>query len=465
MTKKPSSKKGVARPEPSLKKRVARSKPSSKKGDARSKPSSKKGDARSKPSSKKGDARSKPSSKTGDAGQKLASKRGSAGQKLASKRGVARPEPSSKRGVARQKPAAFKAAALAAPRAKPSLVEREDARFTEVIALIEAARGRAYQAVNAELVSLYWKLGEYISRKIASAEWGDGVVDELASSLARRFAGIRGFTRRNLFRMRQFFEAYRGHKKVSPLVTQLSWTHHLIILSEARPVETREFYILAAIKERWSKRELERQIRSGAVLRSSSLSKRVSPVVTQIHPTALDEFKNAYNFEFLALPDVYSEADLHGALLHRLGRFLTELGRDFCFVGSQYPVQVGNQDFAIDLVFFHRGLQCLVAIELKTEKFKPADLGQLSFYVEALDRDVKKPHERPSIGLLLCATKDDEVVEYALARSTSPTLVAEYQTVLPPKELLRAKLHELYAMLTPDDDAVAVERSARKRRR
>jgi predicted nuclease of restriction endonuclease-like (RecB) superfamily len=276
------------------------------------------------------------------------------------------------------------------------------------------------------------------------------VVDELAASLARRFPGLRGFTRRNLFRMRQFFEAYRGHKKVSPLVTQLPWTHHLIILSEAKLEKAREFYILTAIKERWSKRELERQIRSGAVLRGASISKTVSPAVTQIHPAALDELKNAYNLEFLTLPDVHSEADLHGALLRNLGRFITELGRDFCFVGSEYPVQVGNQDFAIDLVFFHRGLSCLVAFELKVDKFKPADLGQLSFYVEALDRDVKKPHERPSIGVLLCATKDDEVVEYALARTTSPTLVAEYQTVLPPKALLRRKLHEFYAQLAPE---------------
>lgn len=136
---------------------------------------------------------------------------------------------------------------------------------------------------------------------------------------------------------------------------------------------------------------------------------------------------------------------MHGSLLRNLGPFITELGRDFCFVGSEYPVQVGNQDFAIDLVFFHRGLQCLVAFELKVERFKPEHLGQLSFYVEALDRDVRKPHERPSIGVLLCASRDDEVVEYALARTTSPTLVAEYQTVLPAKAVLQAKLHELYA--------------------
>lgn len=174
-----------------------------------------------------------------------------------------------------------------------------------------------------------------------------------------------------------------------------------------------------------------------------------SPAVSQVHPTAIEELKNVYSLEFLSLRGDHSEDDLHSALLRNLSRFIGELGRDFCFVGSEYPVQVGNQDFAIDLVFFHRGLCCLVAFELKVRKFEPADLGQLSFYVEALDRDVRKPHERPSIGVLLCANKEDEVVEYALARTTSPTLVAEYQTVLPPKGVLRAKLHELYARLAP----------------
>src|SRR5689334_11063196 len=227
-------------------------------------------------------------------------------------------------------------------RRSTGIVGADDGRFAEVVALIEAARSRAYQAVNAELVMLYWQLGEYISKKLASAEWGDGVVDELAASLARRFPGLRGYTRRNLFRMRQFYEAYRQDEKVSPLVTQLPWTHHLIILSQARPPETREFYVLAAIKERWTKRELERQIQSGAILRGAPAAKKVSPAVTQIHPAALAELKNAYNLEFLSLPDGHSEADLHGALIRHLGRFLTELGRDFCFVGSKYPVQVGN---------------------------------------------------------------------------------------------------------------------------
>jgi hypothetical protein len=145
-------------------------------------------------------------------------------------------------------------------------------------------------------------------------------------------------------------------------------------------------------------------------------------------------------------------------LLQNLGRFIAELGRDFCFVGSEYPLQVGGQDFAIDLLFFHRALTCLVAVELKVREFRPEDLGKLSFYLEALDRDVKRPHERPSIGVLLCATNNTEVVEYALSRTLSPALVAEYQTTLPSKILLQAKLKEFYEQLSLPGEAAAVSR-------
>jgi len=329
--------------------------------------------------------------------------------------------------------------------------------FDDVLALIEAAKRRAYQAINTELVGLYWQVGEYISRKIESAEWGDGVVNELAATIARQHPGMRGFTRPNLFRMRQLYEAYRDDEKVSPLVRQLPWTHHLIILSQLKQREERQFYVLAAMRGQWTKRELERQIRVQAFRRSVLEPAKVSAALRQVHPEAVEDFKNAYSLEFLGLPDGHSEADLHSALLRNLGRFITELGRDFCFVGSEYPVQVGKQDYSIDLVFFHRGLSCLVAFELKIREFRPEDLGKLAFYLEALDRDVRKPHERPSIGVLLCATKDDEVVEYALNRTLSPALVAEYQTALPPKALLRRKLHELYARLAPDEEAERVQ--------
>lgn len=322
------------------------------------------------------------------------------------------------------------------------------AGFEEILSLIQSARQRAYQAVNLELIDLYWQVGQTISRKIDAAEWGDGVVDQLAAFLARTQPGLKGFTRSNMLRMRQFYDTYRGDPIVAPLVRQLPWTHNLIIFSQSKRPEEREFYLRLAAKEKWSKRELERQFRIALFERTILTPPKVSPLVSQIHPEALSIFKDSYVLEFLGLPDDHSEADLHRGLLRQLRDFITEMGRDFCFVGSEYPLQVGKRDFALDLLFFHRGLNCLVAIELKIDRFEPDHLGKLEFYLEALDRDVRKPHENPTIGLLLCASKDEEVVEYALSRSLSPALIAEYQTLLPDKLLLQAKLHEFYQLAT-----------------
>lgn len=323
--------------------------------------------------------------------------------------------------------------------------------FAEITQLIAAAKQRAVQAVNTALIDLYWQIGQTISRKIAQAEWGDGVVAQLAEHLARTQPGLRGFTRSNLFRMRQIYETYQGDEIVAPLVRQLPWSHNLIIFNQSKRPEEREFYLRQAIREQWSKRELERQFKTALFERTVLNPVKVTPAVTQIHPEALGVFKDSYLVEFLDLPEGHAEADLHRGLLARLKDFLIELGRDFCFVGSEYPLQVGGRDFALDLLFFHRGLNCLVAIELKVGRFEPEYLGKLGFYLEALDRDVKKPHEHPAIGVLLCASKDDEVVEYALSRSLSPALIAEYQTQLPDKALLQAKLHEFYLQNAPEE--------------
>jgi predicted nuclease of restriction endonuclease-like (RecB) superfamily len=318
--------------------------------------------------------------------------------------------------------------------------------FDEILVLIQSARQRAFQAVNVELIDLYWQVGQTISRKIEAAEWGDGVVDQLAAYLARTQPALQGFTRRNLFRMRQFYESYRDHEMVSALLRQLPWTHNLIILSQSKRPEEREFYLRLAVREQWSSRELERQFRTALFERTVLDPPKVSAVLSQIHPDAVSIFKDSYVLEFLGLPDDHSEADLHRSLLRQLRDFISEMGRDFCFVGSEYPLQVGNRDFSLDLLFFHRGMNCLVAIELKIDRFEPEHLGKLEFYLEALDSDIRKPHENPSIGLLLCASKDHEVVEYALRRSLSPALIASYQTLLPDKKILQAKLHEFYQL-------------------
>ena len=328
----------------------------------------------------------------------------------------------------------------------------EEAGFTEIVRLIGVSRERAMQAVNTALIELYWQIGEVISRRVAAAQWGEGTVDQLASYIARWEPGIRGFSRSNLLRMRQFYETYRDDHIVAPLVRQIPWSHHLQILGQCKLPEEREFYVRMTVQEGWSKRQLERQIRAALFERTALSPPKVAPVVREIHPEALSVFRDSYTLEFLGLPQAHTEAELHRGLLNSLREFLIEIGRDFCFIGSEVPLQVGNQDFALDLLFFHRGLNCLVAIELKVGRFEPEYLGKLNFYLEAVDRDVRKPHERPTLGLLLCASKDDEVVEYALSRSLSPAMIAEYKTQLPDKRILAARLREFYLRQAGEGD-------------
>jgi len=340
-----------------------------------------------------------------------------------------------------------------------SAAKDDETAFAEIVGLIRAARQRAAHAVNTAVVDLYWHIGQYLHHKIEADGWAKGTVVQLAAYVARREPGRRGFSAQNLWRMRQFYQAYPAAELLSTGLRELPWSSHLHILSRTKRPEEREFYLRMAVQERWSKRELERQFRLAAFERAVLHPPKLSPAVRQDHATAASVFKDAYVVEFLNLPDEHSEADLHRGLIARLKAFLIELGRDFCFIGSEYPVQVGDRDFALDLLFFHRGLNCLVAIELKVDRFEPEHLGKLNFYLEALDRDVKKPHENPAIGLLLCASKDSEVVEYALSRTLSPALVAQYQTQLPDKRMLAAKLHEFYVLNAPEQ---AEENPARK---
>ena len=324
--------------------------------------------------------------------------------------------------------------------------------FEEVVALIEQSRIHASQAVNTVLIDLYWKVGEYVWLKIQNEGWGKGTVVDLASFVQGKRPGIRGFSPQNIWRMRQFFEAYRDQPILSSLLRELPWSSNLHILSRAKRPEEREFYLRMASRNHWQVREVARQMNAGLFERSILNPPKLSTALRELQPLAAEFFKDVYTLEFLGLPPEHSEADLHGALLRNLGRFITELGRDFCFVGSEYPIQVGGEDYALDLLFFHRAMNCLVAIELKIREFRPEDLGKINFYLEALDRDIRKPHENPAIGLLLCATKDVEVVEYCLSRSLSPAMVAEYETLLPDKELLKAKLHELYQLCAPPEE-------------
>ena len=319
-----------------------------------------------------------------------------------------------------------------------------DERFADIIQLIKQSRSNAIRAVNTELISLYWNIGEYISKKIEQSEWGASVVTELSNYIQIYEPEIKGFSDKNIWRMKQFYETYKAFPKLSPLVREISWTNNLLIFSRCRTMEEMEFYLRLVKQENYSKRELDRQISASFFERTMMHNSKLSPAVRESNNDFSNAFKDSYVFEFLNLPDPHSESDLQRGLVRQMRNFILELGKDFLFIGEEYKLQVGNSDFYVDLLFYHRGLQCLVAFELKTDKFKPDHLGQLNFYLEALDRDIKKANENPSIGVLLCKDKDSEVVEYALCRSLSPTMVSEYKTQLPDKKLLQQKLHELF---------------------
>ncbi len=315
--------------------------------------------------------------------------------------------------------------------------------FGEVLKQIQRSRQKVFAQINKALIDLYWHIGQTISQKVQSEAWGRGVVKELAQYIAQNDPDIKGFSDKNLWRMKQFYETYQADERLMSLVQELSWTNNTIIFSRCKTIEEREYYLRLCLAERYSSRELERQINASQFERAVTGQPKLSAVLRELHPGIGSTFKDGYVLEFLGLPPVHSESDLQKAIVQQIKQFILELGKDFIFMGEEYRLQVGNQDFFIDLLFFHRGLSALVAFELKIGKFSPEHLGQLNFYLEALDRDVKKPHENPSIGVLLCRDQDDEVVEYALSRNLSPTLIAQYQLQLPDKKLLQAKLHEM----------------------
>lgn len=321
--------------------------------------------------------------------------------------------------------------------------------FQEVLTLIKEARFKALKSVNKQLIKLYWSVGEYISNKVDAEEWGKNTIESLSEFIQEEQPTIKGFSARNLWRMKQFYETYKNNEILSALLAEISWTNNLMIMSKTKSPEERKFYLELAIREKYSSRELERQLDSCYYERFLTTKGKLSPTLIDAHPQVETLFKDQYLFDFLNLPDNHTEGEFQQGIIQNLKRFILEMGKDFCFVGEEYRLQVGTHDYYIDLLFYHRELCCLVAIELKLDEFKPDYLGKLNFYLEALDRDVKKDHEKPSIGILLCRSKDDVVVEYALSRSVSPTMIAEYQTKLIDKQLLHDKVQSLLEE-TPD---------------
>ena len=274
-----------------------------------------------------------------------------------------------------------------------------------LIHIIEESRQNALKKVNEELIKMYWKVGEFLSKETEHASYGDAYIDEISREIQETFPGIKGFNRRGLYRMKKFYETYKDNDIVTPLVSQISWTNHLLIMSGCKTDEEREFYIRLCIKENYSKRQLERQLDSGYYERYMLSKETLLP--ESVKKLGENPFLDSYVMEFLDLPNEFHENDLRKALIRNMKDFILELGKDFTFIDEEYKVQVGGDDFRIDLLFYHRGLQCLVAIELKIGKFKPEYISKLDFYLEALDRQVKKENENPSVSIF---------TEYVLSR-------------------------------------------------
>lgn len=238
-----------------------------------------------------------------------------------------------------------------------------DQRFTEIIKLIKESRSDAIRAVNAELINLYWNIGEYISKKIEQSEWGDSVVVELAKYIQTNEPNIKGFSDKNLWRMKQFYEVYKKYPKLSTLLREISWSHNLAIFSRCKSDEEREFYLKLTKQENYSFRELERQISSSLFERSMILNSKLSTNMRENNKAISQAFRDSYVFEFLNLQESHSEKELQRGLVNQMKNFILELGKDFLFIGEEYKLQVGSSDFFIDLLFYHRGLQCLVAFD------------------------------------------------------------------------------------------------------
>lgn len=371
-------------------------------------------------------------------------------------------------------------------------------QFGEVIDIILQHKSRASKAVNEELLLTAWHVGSYVSAKLKSEEWGSKVVSQLSEYIRSQRPEIKGYSRRNIYNMVMFYdeyssktfstivEKYLNFEFVQPRTAQIEMsrptqetavivqpktaqivqskvgqmpkilelttlTNHIEILCRCKSNEERMFYILYANKEHLVKRELQRCISNQTYTALLSSKDNMSKGLLEAYPKAPVMFKDTLFVDFLNLPKKHSESRLKNGLVEHMKQFILELGKDFIFMDQEYRLNIGASTFKADLLFFHRGLQALVAVELKKTKFNPRDLGQLEFYLEALDRDVRRSNENPSVGIILCPEADKVVVEYAMSRSMSPTMIAEYKRILIPQERMQKQLNEFCDMFLHKD--------------
>jgi len=302
--------------------------------------------------------------------------------------------------------------------------------LAEIKERVRSAQYAALRAVNKELVALYWDIGRIIVERQADAKHGAAIVERLAADLQAEFPGIAGFSRRNIFQMREFSLAYCDLPKVQPLVAQIAWTHNVIVMQRCKDPLEREFYIRMTKKFGWTKNVLRHQIEilsyQATVLGQTNFDRALTPKLrTQAKLAVRDE----YTFDFLELGEQHSERELERALIARIEHFLRAMGGLFAFVGSQFRLEVGDKEYFLDLLLFHRRLRCLVAIDLKIGEFEPESIGKMQFYLTALDRQVREQGEGPPIGIILCKEKDRTIVEYSLQDARKPIGVATYRTV------------------------------------
>jgi predicted nuclease of restriction endonuclease-like (RecB) superfamily len=369
--------------------------------------------------------------------------------------------------------------------------------FQQVQGIISLHRSRALQTVNNENLLAAWEVGAFVSTRLKNSVWGSKTVMQLSEYLRAQDPTLRGYSRTSIYKMVSFYETYSSvqfieyqdrlklnefvpskmaqiqkteivpsltgqieHTIIVPSMTAqfpnflnlTTLTNHFEILNTCKTIEERIVYVLYAYKEKLNLREIRRCLKNNTFVSLMGDKHNLSKGLKNIYPQAIPMLKDTLLLDFLGLPKHHSEKRLQNSIIDNMKDFILELGKDFLFYDKEYPLQVGNSIFKIDLLFFHRGLQCLVAIELKTDKFKPEYMGQLEFYLEALDRDVRRSNENPSIGILLCQEADRSVVEYAMSRSLSPTMIAEYERQLIPKEVLQRSLEEFTQFLTPQKD-------------
>lgn len=317
-------------------------------------------------------------------------------------------------------------------------------QLVEISQRVINARENALQSANTVLLDLYWQIGEYISRKIAAAKWTEESIAQLALYLAHTQPGLRGFTCANLLRIRQFYEIYKDHKNVEVLVKLLPWAHNLLILKHSKSAEEREFYLRMALQEGWGSRELARQCESNLFQRVVLLPRKVVPMMLYNLSGIGAPLSDAYIMEFLRIPNQPAKSNIRLALIQQLKSFFTKFSSDFCFMGSEFPLQISEKDFLLDLLFFHRGLNALVAIELKLGEFEISHLGQLSFYLEILDNSIKKAHEQSSVGLLVCTNQKETLIKYTFNTELTPEHIVKCKALLPSRTMLQAKLQEFY---------------------